>query len=310
MMRQLLKIVFVLSLGLLACDITGSENPDGSQASFQQGNKEKKKKDKDKDKDKKKDKKDKQQHMDVTGRWEMPKVLTEISGITWLGTDKIAAVQDEVGVIFIYDLVKKDVEDKIPFSGKGDYEGIAAVDDKFYVLRSDGLIVEVKEGEAKPYKTHLSAFHDAEGLFYDKANNRLLVAVKANDPVSSTRKGIYSFDLSSKKMSDQPVMFVDLEHPLLGEGKKMGDRFQPSDLAIHPVTGEVYVIDGANSSLLVMDQKSEIKAVYKLDRSVLKQPEGITFSPSGDLYISSEGAKERGVIVKVDIHNKESEVEL
>lgn len=312
-MKRLLGIVIALSFAFSACTDLKEEDSKGLQARLEQEDKKDKKK-KDKKDDNKKDKKDKKKDgsdaIVVLEQWEMPRELTEISGSTWYGKDKIAAVQDEVGVVFIYDLVSKEVVDKIPFSGKGDYEGVAAAGDVFYVLRSDGLIVEVKKGDAKPHQTFLRASHDTESLFYDKENNRLLVAVKASDPSSDSHKGIYSFDLSSRKMSEQPVMSVDLEHPLLSDGKKISERFQPADLAIHPLTRDVYIVDGAEPSLLVMSPQGEIKAYYKLDKSVFKQPEGITFSPAGEMYISSEGVKDSGVIVKVSINNVEKEEEI
>jgi len=33
-----------------------------------------------------------------------------------------------------------------------------------------------------------------------------------------------------------------------------------------------------------------VKEVYKLDPKIFKQPEGITFTPTGDLLISNEAA--------------------
>ena len=43
----------------------------------------------------------------IVRKWDMPIELNEISGIRWISEDKIAAVQDEEGIIFIYNLKKE-----------------------------------------------------------------------------------------------------------------------------------------------------------------------------------------------------------
>ena len=70
----------------------------------------------------------------IIRKWEMPKELDEISGITWAGENKIACVQDEEGIIFIYNLTSSLVEKTINFSKAGDYEGLAIIDSTAYVL--------------------------------------------------------------------------------------------------------------------------------------------------------------------------------
>ena len=40
----------------------------------------------------------------IVEKWELPEILNEVSAIDWIGTNSIAAVQDEDGTLFIYDL--------------------------------------------------------------------------------------------------------------------------------------------------------------------------------------------------------------
>ena len=51
----------------------------------------------------------------IVRKWDMPIELNEISGIRWISDDKIAAVQDEEGILFIYNLQTNLVEKKISF---------------------------------------------------------------------------------------------------------------------------------------------------------------------------------------------------
>lgn len=59
-------------------------------------------------------------------RVELPKVLHEISGLTDIDDHTIACVQDEEGLVFIYDLRKNEIKHQFAFGQPGDYEGITS----------------------------------------------------------------------------------------------------------------------------------------------------------------------------------------
>src|SRR5690606_34111236 len=65
----------------------------------------------------------------------LPEILNEISGLVFLDSNLFACVQDEQGVVFIYDLNQKQIIKKIPFYTNGDYEGITKVNQTLFVLR-------------------------------------------------------------------------------------------------------------------------------------------------------------------------------
>ena len=159
--------------------------------------------------DKKEKKKDKQQDRtpgDVTinERWDLPDVLKEISGLAYIDGERFACVQDEDGIVFIYNTADKRIEKQVPFAGPGDYEGITVKGNTAYVVRADGVLYEVSLGgeseNAKTYKTPLTIEHNVEGLCYDAGNDRLLMAIKDNEPGNLPYKGVYAFDLSKKKL--------------------------------------------------------------------------------------------------------------
>ena len=52
--------------------------------------------------------------------------------------------------------------------------------------------------------------------------------------------------------------------------------------------------------LLIMDYSGTIKKFYQLGKD-FAQPKGITFSPQGEIFISNEGTKQSGNILKVEI---------
>ena len=50
--------------------------------------------------------------------------------------------------------------------------------------------------------------------------------------------------------------------------------------------------------LLVLNREAEIGHIKRLNPSLFNQPEGICFSADGTLYISNEGGKGQGSILK------------
>jgi uncharacterized protein YjiK len=246
----------------------------------------------------------------IAKKWEMPKVLTEISGLSYMNEQRFACVQDELGTIFIYNTASSSIEKQIPFAGTGDYEGLAVVTEDIWILRADGKLFEVSSiNQEKPvvkeHDTHLTIKQDSEGLCYDKKNNRLLIAIKGAEPDADDYKGIYAFDLSSKKMVQQPVFKIDLLDKIFhqnGPGKKKKTTINPSGITIDPQNGDMYITDGRSPQLLIIDATGKIRSLHQLDNNEFAQPEGISFNTAGDLFISNEGTKQPGNILQVTIN--------
>ncbi|GGW27481.1 SdiA-regulated domain-containing protein [Arenibacter certesii] len=246
---------------------------------------------------------------EIVQKWELPSVLREISAISWLGNDKIAAVQDEEGIIFIYDLQKSKIVDEVKFAGPGDYEGLAVHGEDAYVLRSDGTIFEVKKfKEPLPnvfvHNTFFSTKNNMETLVFDKERNSLLLLPKDRSMKSENYKGIYAFSLDTYDIASDPILKIYLDDDKLTPfiQKQKYKTFRPSGMAIHPDTGELYILEATRPKLMIMKDNGEIKGVYPLDSRQFPQPEGIDFSDDGALYIATEGKKKAyGVIYKVDL---------
>jgi uncharacterized protein YjiK len=243
----------------------------------------------------------------VVRQWNLPAILTEISGLEYIDKNRFACIQDELGIIFIYDVNQSRIVKEIPFAGAGDYEGIAIDGTTAFIVRSDGLLYEVNHYEAvkpvvKEYKTHLTN-HNVEGLCYDKKNNRLLMAIKDKEPDHEDYKGIYAFDLASKKMATTPVLKIDLTDIVFKNitEKRAKNIIQPSEIEINPVSGDIYITEGVHPKLLVLGADGSTKKLYQMSSSAFQQAEGITFTPEGELYISNEGKQGTANILKVEI---------
>ena len=128
-----------------------------------------------------------------------------------------------------------------------------------------------------------------ETLTLDAKKDKLIIAPKDRDS-SDDFKGLYEIELISHRMNAEPSVRIMMEDEAFKDykKKKIYKTFNPSDAAVHPNTGEYYVLEGKNSKLVILDSDGTIKKVHKLDEDTFAQPEGITFSSDATLYISNE----------------------
>jgi hypothetical protein len=235
----------------------------------------------------------------------MPKALKEISGIQYKDETNIVCVEDNKGIIYFYNPRKEKITDEIIFNGKGDYEDLVTLNEDYYILRSDGFIYKKTAGKNSiEYKIELGATNNPEGMCLDKRNNRILIACKdkGGNDLTFYQKAVYSFSLQNYTLSQNPVLVIDIKNLNLGEEQKHLQKdlenFSPSGIAINPISGHIYIISARGNILLVLEEKGEIIFVKKLPPKVFSQPEGICFSPSGDLIISNEGKDGPGTILR------------
>ncbi len=251
----------------------------------------------------------------------LPDTLREISGLTKLGASTVGCVQDENGIVFIYDVVNNEIQKQFTFHLDGDYEGITRVDQTLYILRSDGNLFEISDYESADFK--VQSFETGipvsnnEGLCYDAANNRLLIGCKSKPgkgPEFKNHRVVYGFDLKSKKLSSKPVFDFDItdlrkfaeanniELPL--KSKKNGEvqepviKFTTSAVAIHPITKKLYLLSSTDPMLFIFDMKGNIEHIELLDPDLFNKSEGITFFDNGDLLISNEAQNKKPTLLR------------
>lgn len=255
--------------------------------------------------------------------FKLPNDLEEISGLG-ISEDgqELVAVQDEDGKLFFLDSQAGTVNREVKFWKDGDYEGIEWAGDRVYVVKSSGTIYEVsdwdqEEPEVEKYNFFLDSKNDVEGLCYDRANNRLLLACKAkagHEEEFKEQKGIYAFDLATKTLQPDPVYLVSLKevndyldkHPNLRKLEKLLKFFDPDEpfgfapsaIGIHPQTGDLYLTSSVGKLLLVLNSAGQVQHIEKLDKDIHAQPEGLCFAPDGSLYISNEGKGGDGRLLK------------
>jgi uncharacterized protein YjiK len=243
----------------------------------------------------------------------LPERLAEISGIAFSPDGRLFAHGDESAMIYQVDTSSGEVVKNFKVGGSilggamtGDFEDIAIVGNLFYLVQSDGVIVEFKEyreGEGEnekqvryqEYETSLKSKNDVEGLCYDEATNALLLLCKG-DPGKGYDEGmraVYSFSLATKQLDPKPRFLISVDEVMKLTG---GPAFNPSAITRHPRAGTFLVLASAGNALVELAQDGKLLGAIRLDSDVHPQPEGIAISPGGSLFISDEGRGGKGRI--------------
>lgn len=232
----------------------------------------------------------------------LPEYLEEVSGLTFYQTSQLAMLNDEQGRMYVYDLESRKIVHRVRFHGGGDFEGIERVGDYVYAIKSNGKLYRFNvqmEGVVEEIKTPFDSENDVEGLGHDPRTNHLLIALKEDGDIKDVDvkgKAIYGYHIPSQSFQKTPRHIIQDKELKRVVGNKF--KFKPSAVAIHPLTGEVFVLASVGRSLLVFGPDGKPKHLTKLKRGLFPQPEGMTFTPNGDLYISNEVEGEGGTILK------------
>jgi len=254
---------------------------------------------------------------------ELPAELDEISGLSLDPNNRndLLVVQDENGKVYRINGKNAALKWATTFWKDGDYEGIEAVGDDIWVVKSTGTLYQIiapgtPNQRVEKFNTQLTGDNDVEGLTYDPAKNRLLLACKKdakNDGNDKDGRYVFAFDLGTKTLGATPAYAIELEavqnflascdktaeHAMLCSFFLLRDEYDlaPSAIAVHPITGQLYITSSVGKVLMVLDPGGSILHLHQLDKSLYPQPEGLAFAADGTLFISTERKKKKAARV-------------
>ncbi len=238
--------------------------------------------------------------------YDLPTSLNEISGLGFdFNKNLLVTHNDEQGILFFINPETGAIVSEKRCVEDADYEGIEYVsENEIFLVRSKGNLLQINPNlsESKPivYKSFLNKSYDIEGLAYNKPSNQLLLACKEGGENQETpTRAIYSFDLKTKTLNEQPFLNITPEiiNQFFQKNPQVKSyfendtlRFGPSGIAVHP-NGDIYIIASSGKVMLVFDEQKNLKWIEKINKNIHHQPEGITFDQNGNLWISNEGKK-------------------
>ncbi|MBK9017132.1 MAG: SdiA-regulated domain-containing protein [Saprospiraceae bacterium] len=233
-------------------------------------------------------------------------LLLEISDLSFdAATHSLWCVADEKGKLYRIQLPAGNPIDIFPFGEDGDFEGLEMVGNVFYTMESNGRITQIEQATTpNPVVTKFEnpslAADDCEAFMHDPTLKKLIIGVKLPASEGEARP-FFAFDLETKQLDPAPIFTISLSdiQAFLRKNGLVGKPYEqwlkddavtpgPSASAIHPQTGNYYLLASVGKMLLVTSPDGEILHVAALDKKRHPQPEGLAFGDDGTMYISNE----------------------
>ena len=241
----------------------------------------------------------------------LPEELREISGLALGSNGRLFAHGDEEATVFQIDPVTGHVLERFhlaptgqePDLGKkirkgrvaGDFEDMAIVEGRFFLVTSNGVLLEFAEGEdgaSVPYTAHptgLGERCEVEGLTYDAGAGELLLLCKEfHAKAERGRVAAYGWSIADQRLGPTPRLVLPSAalRPLIGT-----NAFNGSALAFTPGGRSIVLVAGPQRLFVEITADGRATEGGLLDRAAVEQPEGIAFLRDGSLLISSEGGR-------------------
>jgi SdiA-regulated len=236
-------------------------------------------------------------------RWELPKVLQEISGLAVDSAGRLFAHDDERAIIYQLDPATHRVLKRFSFGRpalRGDFEAIALVGGQIILTTSDGVLYagrEGRDGESVPYVTQATGagrYCEIEGMAFVPGDRSLLLACKqARTAALTGHLAVLRWSLDQRALDSRPRLFVPLTEITPG---LRGSTFHPSDLVRLPGTGHYLVLAARERAIVELSEAGKVVEVRRLRRGDHPQAEGLALGREGALLVADEGGNGRGTI--------------
>jgi uncharacterized protein YjiK len=221
----------------------------------------------------------------------MPGRLDEISGLAMTADGRLFGHNDERGTVHEIDRATGVVGKRFSVGDPpldGDFEGLAIVGERFFLITSAALLHEFREvgdRETSPHRVTdlgLGSTCEVEGLDYDPSADALVVACK----VASPDRGfivVHRVPLDPARPRLAPIEIARAQLPAFD----LPTDFQPSSVVVSPA-GTLILVSAAPEALIEADSMGNVIAGIDLPGRRHPQPEGLAFGPDATLYVSDE----------------------
>ncbi|NOT07963.1 MAG: hypothetical protein HOP28_07130 [Gemmatimonadales bacterium] len=228
-------------------------------------------------------------------RWILPLGLAEVSGLALTDDGRLLAHDDERGRVVEFDYKTGNIVKSFrlgPALPRDDFEGIAVVGSRVYLVTSAGLLyafAEGKGGAVVPYTvttTHAGDGCEVEGLAADPPRRALLFLCKTPRARGKTG-GItllrWSLERNQWFAPDHITVPIDAD-----AGRRLGLLFRGSDLSRDPVTGRFLAVASINKAVAEFTHDGRLVGIGPLGKHH-PQPEGVAVAKDGTVIVTDEG---------------------
>ncbi len=183
------------------------------------------------------------------------------------------------------------------------------VEDTIYLLISTGSIVKVtgyrsEDSIQAAVIATVPGRNEFESMYYDADAHSIVLLCKDCHKEKDQVRTAYRYDLETSRLVDTPYYYISIKdvRKVLEDNRA---EFKPSAAAIHPLQQKLYIVSSIGKVLVVTDKMGKVEQAIPISPTMFPQPEGMTFAPNGDLYISNEKAtEERATLLRFAFKKK------
>lgn len=244
-------------------------------------------------------------------RAELPKALSEVSGLAFASPESLLAHGDERAVVWHYDVARRRAVGRFGLGDRrgvfrGDFEDIAVVGERIFLVTGAGEIYEGRAvgdgrvGRALRRTRGLGGGCEVEGLAWDQGTRALLLLCKqARTRLWKDRLVILAVSTETWRVERVPRILADRRALERATGKR---GFAGSGMVRHPRTGTLLVISGPEQTYVELSPAGHVLGGGRLDRDRHRQPEGIAIAPDLTLLIADEAGGHKATITAYAYH--------
>ncbi len=230
-------------------------------------------------------------------QWALPDKLREISGLALTGDERLLAITDEEAIVYEIDYRNGSLVKAFALGSptiRGDFEGIAVMAGKVWLLESNGRLYssdEGADGQRVSYERinpRLGDQCEFEGLAADENTGQLILVCKES---KKKKKGLRIYELPAANDNDMDVVEIDIEEDAMSDGIDE-KQVNPSGITIDPASGNLVVVAARQRAIFELTRDGRlIDVIMRLDKKRHRQPEGIVLTADGRLLLADEADK-------------------
>lgn len=242
---------------------------------------------------------------DAARQYKLKNRLREVSGLAMLEGNRLLAHDDERGMVTEIDYRDGSIAKSFKLGGPrglvaDDLEGIAAAEGRLFLVSSTGRLYEFEEGadgETVPYVRHdtgVGSLYEIEGLAYNPdLRSILMVSKNPRNRQQPELIAIYRWSLDTRRLVEDGHILMEASTLARRIDR---NRFQPSGIERHPVTGNYFIVAARQRAVAEITPQGAVIAVIELKAGRHRQAEGITFASDNTMVIADEGAGKRATL--------------
>lgn len=234
-------------------------------------------------------------------QWRLPNRLREISGLAVASTDRVFAHNDERAIIYEIDVREQRISKEFALGDppvRADFEGLFVLEDRFFLVTSDGVLFESFEGDDDErldynmYVTGAGRLCEVEGLAANVERTHLLLACKT-PRTRELRSWVTLLPWSIEERRLEPDRMIRFPLDAFTEHVK-GDRFSPSGLSQVPGSDHYFLVAAGQNAIAEISLDGRLWGITSLDEGRHRQTEGVAFLSDGTLVLADEGSRRGG----------------